>query len=50
MPRQKVRRTRTRDLSRTDRREGYTGGADAVDVPPPERIPSASLSPTTIPR
>ena len=26
-----------------DKRGGYTGGADAASVPPPERVPSAYL-------
>jgi hypothetical protein len=25
----------------SDKRGGYTGGADAASVPPPERLPSA---------
>lgn len=25
----------------SDKRGGYTGGADAATVPPPERVPSA---------
>jgi hypothetical protein len=25
----------------SDKRGGYTGGADAASVPPPERVPSA---------
>ena len=28
----------------SDKRGGYTGGADAASVPPPERLPSAYLS------
>jgi hypothetical protein len=28
-------------VERSDKRGGYTGGADAASVPPPERLPSA---------
>jgi hypothetical protein len=31
----------------SDKRGGYTGGADAATVPPPERLPSAYVPVTS---
>jgi len=39
MPRRKP--TDKDPVEPTDKRGGYTGGADAASVPPPERLPSA---------
>ncbi len=41
MPRQRP-QTKPKDtLGMSDKRGGYTGGADAETVPPPEKTPSA---------
>jgi hypothetical protein len=39
MPRRKP--TDKDPVEPSDKRGGYTGGADAASVPPPERLPSA---------
>ena len=39
MPRRKP--TDRDPVEPSDKRGGYTGGADAASVPPPERLPSA---------
>ena len=39
MPRRKP--TAKDQVGPNDKRGGYTGGADAASVPPPERLPSA---------
>jgi hypothetical protein len=39
MPRRKP--TDKDPVEPTDKRGGYSGGADAASVPPPERLPSA---------
>lgn len=39
MPRRKP--TGKDPVGPADKRGGYTGGADAASVPPPERLPSA---------
>jgi hypothetical protein len=39
MPRRKP--TQKDPVEPSDKRGGYTGGADAASVPPPERLPSA---------
>jgi hypothetical protein len=39
MPRRKT--TDKAPVEPSDKRGGYTGGADAASVPPPERLPSA---------
>jgi hypothetical protein len=40
MPRRKP---TAKDPGPNDKRGGYSGGADAASVPPPERLPSAYL-------
>jgi hypothetical protein len=41
MPRRKP--TAKDSVGPNDKRGGYSGGADAASVPPPERLPSAYL-------
>lgn len=41
MPRQRPAPKPKDTLGMNDKRGGYTGGADAETVPPPEKVPSA---------
>ena len=41
MPRQKPQARPKDTLGMSDKRGGYSGGADAETVPPPEKVPSA---------